>query len=560
MGSVARLFRLVSCQVGSARGRGPLGEGGPSKRYAVFGVAAILVSLAAAACGGDPPQIVDYSPQRNSVDVSTAAPIKITFDHPVDKASVVSRLHLVPVTAGQVTWTSDRSLVYDHATLRTSTIYQVIIDPGYRDPAGNVYTLRHHWSFVTEVAPRLAAANPGPGDTGVDPSSYLTLDFTRAMNPLTLKSAIAINPGTPFDVRLDPADPRRAIIAPAQLLQPTSSYELQVSVAASDIDGNQLSRDETIDFKTSGVRPLHHWIAFTAEAPDGSTGGSLWIVNESGFPRQIFANTAVKSFSWSPDGASLLVQGSDDSWWRYTPGGDATRLTFKATWAAALAGDMGYVYLDDRGQLHRLDATGGDDVIASDIAEAAVAPDGLRLAFVHNLDNPNAISGYDVALRASYLLVTDTAPISGLAWDPSGKHLAYLRHDASAITLRVRSLTGAATTTTVSSGAIGQPAWLPDSTHIVFSAGIVTPTGAAQKAFVVNVVSPPASLTASAALPSDPSIEVTSPVSSPDGHQIAFLSGNQVWLMNADGTRPTALTKEDASFPYSCRALAWTRS
>ena len=130
--------------------------------------------------------------------------------------------------------------------------------------------------------------------------------------------------------------------------------------------------------------------------------------------------------------------------------------------------------------------------------------------------------------------------------------------------LRLRSLTGAAATTTLTGGDIvGRPAWLPDATHLVFSATISSSSaaGVLHKAFVVNVASPSAALSPTSGLPSDPTIDVTSPVSSPDGHQIAFLSGDQVWLMNADGTRPTALTKQDpASFPYSCRALAWTRS
>jgi Tol biopolymer transport system component len=95
----------------------------------------------------------------------------------------------------------------------------------------------------------------------------------------------------------------------------------------------------------------------------------------------------------------------------------------------------------------------------------------------------------------------------------------------------------------------------------VFSANVPTATTTLTKAFVINVVSPPATLSAAAGLPADPTIQVASPQSSPDGHQIAFLSGEQVWLMNADGTRPTPLTKEDAvAFPYSCRALAWTRT
>ena len=53
-----------------------------------------------------------------------------------------------------------------------------------------------------------------------------------------------------------------------------------------------------------------------------------------------------------------------------------------------------------------------DDVIATDVAEAAVAPNGLRVAFIHRISNANEVWGYDVGLRATYLLVLDSAPVS----------------------------------------------------------------------------------------------------------------------------------------------------
>jgi Big-like domain-containing protein len=543
-------------------GRGSVvaGEAGSTKRCAIGATAAVVLGLGLTACGGDPPQIVDYAPQRNTVDVSTAEPIRITFDHDVDQSSVAARLHLAPSTIGSVRWISGRQLVYDHVTLLTSTNYEVILEPGYRDPAGNTYTLRHHWSFVTEGPPFLAGSAPANRDTGVDPSAYLSLDFSRAMDPAHLRAAISIYPAVPFDVKLDPADSRRAIIAPSQLLEAHTAYQVGVNVGVTDIDGNQLARQGAFAFTTGAVQPLRHWIAFATDSSDGTSAG-LWIVNdEFGFPRQLFDASAVHSFSWSPQGDSLLIQGQDERWVQYTPGGSAAPLTFKATWAAALASGMGYVYIDDSGVLHRQGASGVDDVIATDVAEAAVAPNGLRVAFIHRISNANEVWGYDVGLRATYLLVLDSAPVSSASWDPAGNRIAYLRHDQSTTTLRVRSLTGAASTSSITNGTIGRPTWLPDSTHIVFAATVITPTQTLQKAFVVNVASPPSTLSAAAAIPSDPSIEVASPVSSPDGHQIAFLSGDQVWLMNSDGTRPTALTKEDPSFPYSCRAPAWTRS
>jgi hypothetical protein len=533
-------------------------ERGPGKMrlLAVAGATAVLLPLTA--CGGTPPQIVDYSPQRGAVEVSTAAPIQISFDHDVDQASVESRLHLVPASAGTVQWVNGHQLVYTHPTLETSTTYEVVLDPGYRDLAGNTYSLRHHWSFVTEGPPNLATSAPADSDTGVDPAAYITLSFTREMDANSLRSALTFNPSIAFDVRIDPTDGLRAVIAPSQLLAPNTTYEVAVNTGALDIDGNQLGRDQTIRFTTGPPSPLKGWLTFATTESDGTPGG-LWIVNETGFPRLLFDDSPVHSFSWSPGGDRLLIEGDGESWSEFVPGGGTTQLSFKGTWAAALAAGMGYAYIDDAGVLHRQSADGVDEVISPDVAQATVSPNGLRLAFVQGALAPDKVWGYDVGLHARYLLASDTGAITDVSWAPSGNRIAYLRDDGGASSLQVKNLVGAATTDTVAAGNLGSPVWLPDSTHLVLDAQPAGTTG--RKAFVVNVVAPPVELTAGSGLPSDPNIDLSAPVPSPDGHQIAFVSGNQVWLMNADGTRPTPLTRFDAaSFPYSCSALAWTKA
>ena len=520
--------------------------------------AALLIALAVplAACGGYPPQIVDYAPPRGAIDVSTAAPVKVTFDHAVDQASVESRIYLLPKTFGNVRWLTNRQLVYEHETLRPTTTYEVVIDPGYRDLAGNTYTLRHHWLFTTEGPPSLNGSIPANADSGVDPAAYLTVSFTRTMNLASIKSALAITPSVPFNVRLDPADNRRAIIAPSRLLAPNSTYEVAVFTSARDVDGNQLNRDYVVTFKTGAVRPLHGWVTFS------TTSSGLWIVNESGFPRQLLDSNAVTAFGWSQAGDSLLAQIDGKTWQRFTPGVGSTPLAFKGIWAAALASAMGVVYIDDFGALRYQSSDGRDEKIAEDVVLAAVAPNGLRLAYVHGATDPNQVWGYDVGLKASYLLASDSARVSNVTWAPSGNRIAYLRSEIGNVSLRIRNLTGAAATSTATSSLeIGAPSWFPDSTHIVFAAGVDTPTGPIHKAFVINALAPPANMSAASGLPASAGIDVSSPIPSPDGHQIAFLNDKQVWLMNADGTRPTALTKFDAeTFPYSCRALVWTRT
>src|SRR2546425_12647336 len=113
----------------------------------------MLPLSAIAACGSSPPQIISYSPERGTIDVSTAAPIRIAFDHDVNKESVAIRLSMLPATNGTVVWLGPRQLEYQHPTLQPSTPYEAVREAGYKAAAANATTLRRHWAFNTERAP-----------------------------------------------------------------------------------------------------------------------------------------------------------------------------------------------------------------------------------------------------------------------------------------------------------------------------------------------------------------------------------------------------------------------
>ena len=525
-----------------------------------FAIVVVILLVGAPACGGAPAQIVDYSPLRSAKDVSTVTPVQITFDHDVNRASVESRLHLVPAVGGSIKWKNGHQLEYQHDKLATGTTYEVVLEAGYSDLAGNVYQLRHHWSFDTEPAPRFAGSTPSDGDGGVDPADYVAVTFSRAMLESSLAGAIVFTPDVRFGIRIDPTDSRRAIVAPDSLLQPNTMYRMLVTQLAKDSDGNELDHVQSITFTTGAARPLHHWVAFAAENPAGSAGG-LWIVNETGIPRQLLQASAVDAYSWSPDGQRLIFE-TAGGWATFTPGGNIESLGFSAVWAAALAPGLGYVYLDSAGRLYRSPPSGADYVIGTLVKTVAVSPNGERVVFAQDqADGSTLIWGYDVGLRSRYSLASESASVSDLSWAPNGNRIAYLRYDAGTVTLRVRNLTGSASVTSVVHGDITSAAWLHDSDHILLAATVAGDAGPVSKAFLINVASPPPALTIGLGLPALPNVvDVTEPVPSPDGHQIAFISGDQVWLMNADGTRPTALTRFDPqTFPYSCLMPAWTR-
>jgi len=517
------------------------------------------------ACGS-PPQVVEISPQRGAGDVRSNEAIRIKFDRPMNRASVGAHLHVEPRVQGSVTWASGSELTFEHVPFSPSTSYQVVLEPGYQDAQGGANAFRHSWSFRTESPPALSESTPGPGDRDVDPAAYLTLTFSREMDPGSLTRAISLSPSAPFVIHQDQGDARHVTLAPQALLESRTGYTVTVGRDARDVDGNRLGTDSTVSFATGDFRPLKHWISFIAETSPGSGGSGIWVVNENRLPRRL-VDTPVSAFSWSGDGSRLLLRSPAGTWVDQPLDGVPVQLPFTAEWADYLAPGGGYAFLD-QGRLQLYRPGTGVVAVANGVTSAAVAPGGGRLAFAvrdpARSDRASEIDGYDTELRTRYRLQTEQDLIDGLTWSADGQGLAYRvdATDAGKRQVRVRSLRDGSAET-VATGDVSAPVWQADRQHVFFTASLPTSTGPVTRVFRFAVSDGSHALTPAAAVPGGRDVEVRQLSPSPDGHQLAFLAdaGGRpgVWAMNADGTGVTQLTDPDLGrFPYMSRDVAWT--
>jgi hypothetical protein len=528
-----------------------------------------LATAAAALLAGcaSPPQVLDISPARGAVDVRSSEVIRVRFDRAMDHRSVADHFAVTPGIQGALSWTSDHELAFEHVPLAPATQYQVVLQPGYRDAQGSANAFRHSWTFRTEAAPTLADSTPGAGDRGVDPAAYVSLTFSRAMDAGTLAGAIGLTPSAPFAIHQDGADPRHVVLAPQSLLQPRTGYQVTIGQDARDVDGNRLGVAAAVSFNTGDVRPLRHWISFVAESAPGSGGAGLWAVDDNRVPRQLIGS-AVSAFTWSADGARLLLRGADGTWSDQPLDGAAAKLPIAGQWADFLAPGRGYAVLDG-GTLQVLQPDGTRVTVATGVTSASVAPGGERIAFVTHdasgAERTTEIDAYDTNLRTRYRLQTEPEPIDGLSWSSDSQSIAYRlgTADPARRSIMVRSLHDG-TTTTVATGDVSAPVWEADRQHVAFTAAVPAAGGVVSKAFRFAAGDGGRhALTAAAGLPGGQGVEVSQLSPSPDGHQLAFLStagGRRgVWTMNVDGTGLTQLTDPDPNrFSYSCRDVVWT--
>ena len=286
-----------------------------------------VIAIGLAACSPSAPAIEDVSPHKGDGNVPGDAPIKVTFDRPMDRQSVESRFQLEPALTSctpsicPVSW-NDRTMTFSHTKVefQPDTRYQVHIKPGYRDTAARANSIEHVWEFRTETSPALQSSTPAADATGVAPDGDLLLQFSRAMQTpthdhLKLIDLETVTPtAVPFRLSLDPGDQSRVVVAPVHLLRSRHRYRLSVTADYQDARHNDLGHPITINFST-GEADLSRSLAFSVLDVGGAVGHRIAVLRPPaslGAPapslRLAYESTVpILDFAWAPDARHLYT-------------------------------------------------------------------------------------------------------------------------------------------------------------------------------------------------------------------------------------------------------------
>ena len=138
------------------------------------------------------PSLVKITPTDNAIGVAVSTSVVMTFDEPVDqtvrpliKAGSLRVLGDYHVSGDTITFTPD-------AKLQADTQYQVDLNNGVPDLAGNISPIGYRY-FTTQSLedtepPRLSAISPVASAIAINPDVTIHITFSEPMNPGTLNT------------------------------------------------------------------------------------------------------------------------------------------------------------------------------------------------------------------------------------------------------------------------------------------------------------------------------------------------------------------------------------
>ncbi|MBZ0300262.1 MAG: Ig-like domain-containing protein, partial [Anaerolineae bacterium] len=210
------------------------------------------------------PSIVETTPQDLASDVTLDQSIQVTFNQPMDRASVESSFFIRPDDQdsgridGAFEW-ADTSTGFKFTpadNLALDTLYSAGFEPGVARGETGTATLagRTDWSFVTVPEPSVVGTDPFMGEEDVDVSNGLTIYFASPMNQDTLKDHITIDPEPYREPNYYYYDWDSSYNISFGM-EPSSDYTVTISPGMEDVYGNVITRERVVTFTTAPYSP-----------------------------------------------------------------------------------------------------------------------------------------------------------------------------------------------------------------------------------------------------------------------------------------------------------------
>jgi hypothetical protein len=182
--------------------------------------------------------------------------IQLTFDRPMDQASVAGALKLQPAIKGNITWTSPRSMSFTPAeALPRDSVIDIALTQDAKGQDGAALTPPMLFRVQTQGNLEVAGTIPADGAGEIAPDTIITVLFNRPVVPLTtlaqqesLPNPLTIDP--PLEGKAEWLNTSVLVFRPTRALAGGTRYTGRIAADFKDIDGNPLAAGYSWTFST----------------------------------------------------------------------------------------------------------------------------------------------------------------------------------------------------------------------------------------------------------------------------------------------------------------------
>jgi hypothetical protein len=207
------------------------------------------------------PTVILTAPANAATGVPPNSTIAATFSEDMDPVTINTTTFTVMLdgapVVGTVTYSGRLATFTPANPLTYNAIYTATITTGAKNLVGNNLISNYTWSFQTIVdvtRPTVIASMPINGATNVAVNTFITADFSKAMDPTSINTTtFLVKQGTTPIAGTVTYSGVKATFAPSVNLARNTVYNVTITTGAKDLVGNALAGDYTWIFQTTAT-------------------------------------------------------------------------------------------------------------------------------------------------------------------------------------------------------------------------------------------------------------------------------------------------------------------